>query len=517
MHRSLSAPPFPSRLALALTLLALGAAGCATEEVKCASDADCPAGSACDTALRLCFARGLQGPGPDAGTAPPDILTTGTLPAAYAGKQYTLAAQVQGGTQPLQWSLGQPLPQGLAWLQVDAPSGVLRGTPSAPAAEAAFELRVTDAQDRSDAQGLRLAVLSCTTGDTVACTTPVDGACRLGQQTCAAGTFGACAAGSAASADVNQCGGACAPCGPGANACSGGVCACGPGAACADGITCCGSPAAAGCVNLQTATESCGACGRSCTDPNGDGVSDVPAGTQAACSAGACAYPCRAGFTRCPADGSTCADFTTDAENCGSCGKQCPRANDPRFPAFVHAQAASPACQGGGCQLTCDAGWGNCDANVETGCETSTTDNLQHCGACNRQCTAAPAGGTPVCAGTSCDFVCGGGLTRCGGACVSVAGDVNNCGQCGRVCPGDANGNAVCTNGTCGIECRAGWELCNGVCVNTSLDENHCGECNRRCFGSSVCRSGDCCVACNGQYCCGGSTCNGTSGCTDIP
>ena len=33
------------------------------------------------------------------------------------------------------------------------------------------------------------------------------------------------------------------------------------------------------------------------------------------------------------------------------------------------------------------------------------------------------------------DVTCGTGQTACGGACVSIATDSQNCGACGRVCP----------------------------------------------------------------------------------
>jgi hypothetical protein len=72
--------------------------------------------------------------------------------------------------------------------------------------------------------------------------------------------------------------------------------------------------------------------------------------------------------------------------------------------------------------------------------------------------------------------------------------DENNCGSCGKVCPG---GNLCC----------------NGVCRNPDTDQQHCGSCTRACTGDTLCCSGSCvgtntndhCGSCGG--CGGGSTC----------
>jgi len=64
---------------------------------------------------------------------------------------------------------------------------------------------------------------------------------------------------------------------------------------------------------------------------------------------------------------------------------------------------------------------------------------------------------TQTCSSAGCPNA---GEVRCGGACVSVLTDVNNCGTCGHAC--DATVGEVCVNGTC--QCPPGWTILEGVC-----------------------------------------------------
>lgn len=71
-------------------------------------------------------------------------------------------------------------------------------------------------------------------------------------------------------------------------------------------------------------------------------------------------------------------------------------------------------CVGGSCTgFSCEDGWGNCDSNWDTGCETRLND-------------------------------------------------VNNCGSCGNVCTGRANATAYCDSGICNWHCTSPYENCNG-------------------------------------------------------
>ena len=76
------------------------------------------------------------------------------------------------------------------------------------------------------------------------------------------------------------------------------------------------------------------------------------------------------------ASASTCdADTQTAIDDCGSCGNRCPvRAN------------GVPECVAGACSTKCNPGFGDCDGNPANGCETSTREDAEHCGACGRSC-----------------------------------------------------------------------------------------------------------------------------------
>lgn len=83
--------------------------------------------------------------------------------------------------------------------------------------------------------------------------------------------------------------------------------------------------------------------------------------------------------------------------------------------------------------------------------------------------------------------------TICGGACVDLATNANNCGACGNVCPT----GGVCTSGICG--CPAGSVMCSGptgpVCTNVASSPTNCGACGNVCGTGMACVSGMCTFA----------------------
>jgi hypothetical protein len=93
---------------------------------------------------------------------------------------------------------------------------------------------------------------------------------------------------------------------------------------------------------------------------------------------------------------------------------------------------------------------------------------------------------------TSCTFTyqCTGGRICCGGSCVDVTTDNNNCGYCGNRCPSGQTCQGGACLGTGG--CPSGTTFCNGGCTNTAYDPSNCGECGNRCPATSSCQNGEC-------------------------
>ena len=77
---------------------------------------------------------------------------------------------------------------------------------------------------------------------------------------------------------------------------------------------------------------------------------------------------------------------------------------------------------------------------------------------------------------------------ECGGACISIVDDVDNCGGCGVTCEsGDP-----CMGGACGCAIE-GYSGCDGeYCADLSGDERNCGGCGIECSGGEACATGTC-------------------------
>jgi hypothetical protein len=112
------------------------------------------------------------------------------------------------------------------------------------------------------------------------------------------------------------------------------------------------------CVDLAADPHNCGTCGGRCDTVNSTG---------ATCAAGVCHYTgCAAGFVDCDKSGANlagCETPSTTTSNCGSCGTVCSSTN-----------ATTAACTAGACAYTCKAGFSDCDrsgANA-SGCECAT-------------------------------------------------------------------------------------------------------------------------------------------------
>lgn len=81
--------------------------------------------------------------------------------------------------------------------------------------------------------------------------------------------------------------------------------------------------------------------------------------------------------------GGRCIDPRSNADHCGRCGHLCYGGN-----------VVSGVCEAGECRITeCETDRGNCDGNVENGCETRLRSTLNHCGRCGRVCQRECNGG----------------------------------------------------------------------------------------------------------------------------
>src|SRR5262249_34075051 len=125
--------------------------------------------------------------------------------------------------------------------------------------------------------------------------------------------------------------------------------------------------------------------------------------------------------------------------DCGDCGVGCDLAN------------AAESCTNGTCMLgTCAPGYGNCDGNPATGCETPL-GTLTNCLTCGAGCSNAH--GSVSCNGTNgCQYSCSSGWDSCdadpANGCETSIWTLTDCGSCGSACD-IPNSSETCGNGTC--------------------------------------------------------------------
>jgi hypothetical protein len=265
--------------------------------------------------------------------------------------------------------------------------------------------------------------------------------------------------------------------------CAGQVCVMGCSATrpCAGAATCCDGA----CVDTQTNTSSCGACGTRCAVVNGS----------PACAAGRCAVAsCTAPFADCNGDAADGCETDTaqSGSHCGMCGRACAFAN------------ATGACAMGACAISaCNAGFADCDTSPANGCETDLAVTAASCGACGRACSFANAAAS--CAMGACVMgACVMGFADCDGSpangCETPTTTTDHCGACGRSCS-FANAAATCAMGACALgACRDGFADCDGLAANgCEADLNTspatCGRCAVACrFANAAasCAAGSC-------------------------
>jgi len=213
----------------------------------------------------------------------------------------------------------------------------------------------------------------------------------------------------------------------------------------------------------------------------------------AQCVNGNCQIQCSAGFGNCDnnVDNGCETNTTNNPLHCNGCGKKCNSTN------------GTATCGNSQCGINCNSGFGNCDNNVANGCETNTTTNANHCGGCGNKCPT-PSGGTAFCSTSTCGDNCG-ALTVCSGNpsyCADTTKDVNNCNTCGNICPNNvANSAPTCVNKVCGFNCNSGYNKCGAgstTCYDVGSDPTHCGSNCINCPGAAsgtsdpTCASGTC-------------------------
>jgi hypothetical protein len=266
--------------------------------------------------------------------------------------------------------------------------------------------------------------------------------------------------------------------------------------------SCCGGK----CSDVTMDLSNCGLCGNACAGNNATW----------SCAMSMCKVGnCNQGFGDCngsPGDGCE-ATLATDPNNCGMCNMKCGFAN-------AVANCANSMC---GIAM-CNPGFGNCDGNLMTGCETNVSGDPNNCGMCGTKCTYANAQG--ACVAAKCALaMCNNGFSDCdnnpaNGCESATASDINNCGGCNMKCGNVANATVACSNSKCTITaCTNGFKDCDmnegtGCEINVTNDVNNCGGCGTKCTpGANV--TG---VSCSNQVCaitgCAGgfANCNGTFG-----
>jgi hypothetical protein len=239
------------------------------------------------------------------------------------------------------------------------------------------------------------------------------------------------------------------------------------------------------------------------------------ANATAICEKGACLLvSCEGNFRDCNDDVSDgCEASLDDVSSCGACGVVC------------DIDRAIEGCIDGKCvPIGCDAGYGDCDDDPATVCET-IVDTVKQCGACDIACDAPYAVSgceNLACAVASCDpghGDCDGDATN---GCEVTLDSLQDCGACGKPC-----GLLGCAGGVCSSEqCAAPAADCDGMnsdCeVDLSTDADHCGACAVVCAlgvgathaGGAVCTDSLCAASCDTDF--GDCDLDYTTGC-EVP
>jgi hypothetical protein len=207
---------------------------------------------------------------------------------------------------------------------------------------------------------------------------------------------------------------------------------------CNGGFSDCDGNPSNGCeTDVTNDPNNCGACGRVCAGT---------ANGSPACNNGVCDVTCLPGFSTC-GSGTTCYDTVNDPMHCS-----CNQCSGPS------SGSGSAVCSGGACGVTCASGAPACN-----GACLDYSSDINNCGSCGHVCAQSTTAVTVSCSGGQCVATCNPPYQSCFGKCVNTQSDPGNCGGCGHFCSlGEVcnGGNCACKVGynDCGSYCA---ECCN--------------------------------------------------------
>lgn len=265
---------------------------------------------------------------------------------------------------------------------------------------------------------------------------------------------------------------------------------------CPTGFGDCDSNPENGCETQLNTLDDCGGCNVSCSPVRGTGT----------CATGTCVVEsCEANYGDCDLSASNGCEtrIDTDENHCGACGNPC--ADHPNTVA---------TCTAGGCSFLCQSGFNDCNSTLTDGCEAELAIDALNCGMCGQSCTSAPANASASCVASDCAWQCTGLWRDCNGleadGCeVDGRDDVNNCGNCGNVCPARVFGDPTCTAGGCDVICVTAHGNCdgdptNGCEIDLTSSPDHCNACGNACPGRAnstrACAAPDCGFTCTEPY-----------------
>jgi hypothetical protein len=153
-----------------------------------------------------------------------------------------------------------------------------------------------------------------------------------------------------------------------------------------------------------------------------------------------------------------------------------------------HVCCPTAACRGVCSDLLSNPNCGACGQDCRTYGQTccggtcvDLLDDFDNCGACDARCDYPGPYEEGACVMGACIYACVAGALDCGGVCTPVYSDPHNCGACGNVCPASA---PYCSDGTCADT------YCNGA--DLLFDATNCGECGYQCQPLEFCSWGYC-------------------------